>query len=114
MAAGHQARVLTQEELAVLQSDTECVSDFKRNKLEAEARKNWDLFYKRNSTNFFKDRHWLTREFPELVQAITEVSSVYLYTCTCVNGRLCSCPLECGDPFSWKRDVEWATHCFLY
>uniref|UniRef100_UPI0031B8B38C tRNA N(3)-methylcytidine methyltransferase METTL6 n=1 Tax=Homo sapiens TaxID=9606 RepID=UPI0031B8B38C len=31
-----------------------------------EAQKNWDLFYKRNSTNFFKDRHWTTREFEEL------------------------------------------------
>ena len=38
-------------------------------KLEHEARKNWDLFYKRNTTHFFKDRHWLTREFPQLVEA---------------------------------------------
>ena len=25
------------------------------------------MFYKRNQTNFFKDRHWTTREFEELV-----------------------------------------------
>ncbi|KAG8009771.1 Methyltransferase-like protein 6 [Nibea albiflora] len=42
------------------------VSDFKQLKLEREAQKNWDLFYKRNTTNFFKDRHWTTREFEEL------------------------------------------------
>lgn len=42
------------------------MSDFKQQKLEKEAQKNWDLFYKRNSTNFFKDRHWTTREFEEL------------------------------------------------
>ena len=37
------------------------------NKLETDARKNWDLFYKRNETKFFKDRHWTTREFQELI-----------------------------------------------
>lgn len=42
------------------------VSHFKQMKLEKEAQKNWDLFYKRNTTNFFKDRHWTTREFEEL------------------------------------------------
>jgi len=29
-------------------------------KYEKDARKNWDLFYKRNSTHFYKDRHWLS------------------------------------------------------
>ena len=33
------------------------MSDFKQNKLEKEAQKNWDLFY---TTNVFKDRHWTT------------------------------------------------------
>ncbi|XP_077454289.1 tRNA N(3)-cytidine methyltransferase METTL6 isoform X2 [Stigmatopora argus] len=42
------------------------VSTFKQMKLEKEAQKNWDLFYKRNTTNFFKDRHWTSREFDEL------------------------------------------------
>lgn len=49
-----------------LQNDSVLVSEFKRLKLETDAQKNWDLFYKRNSTNFFKDRHWTTREFEEL------------------------------------------------
>ena len=26
----------------------------------------WDIFYRNNSGNFFKDRNWLLREFPQL------------------------------------------------
>ena len=66
---GHCARKLTQEERESLERDCVLVSDFKRGKLEQEAKKNWDLFYKRNNTHFFKDRHWITREFPELLDA---------------------------------------------
>nr|XP_014343035.1 PREDICTED: methyltransferase-like protein 6 isoform X2 [Latimeria chalumnae] len=63
---GHRARTLTAEEVQKLERDTVLLSEFKQMKLEKEAQKNWDLFYKRNSTNFFKDRHWTTREFEEL------------------------------------------------
>lgn len=59
-------RELTEEEKQKLQNDTQLVSDFKCQKLEKEALKNWDLFYKRNTTNFYKDRHWTKREFQEL------------------------------------------------
>nr|XP_048694684.1 tRNA N(3)-methylcytidine methyltransferase METTL6 isoform X3 [Caretta caretta] len=63
---GHNARTLSPEEAEKLARDQVLVSDFKKLKLEKEAQKNWDLFYKRNSTNFFKDRHWTTREFEDL------------------------------------------------
>ncbi|EDV54964.1 methyltransferase-like protein 6 [Drosophila erecta] len=43
------------------------VPEFKANKLEIDAQRNWDIFYKRNETRFFKDRHWTTREFQELL-----------------------------------------------
>lgn len=66
-------RVLTQGEMDRLGVERTLVSDFKQMKLEREAQKNWDLFYKRNATNFFKDRHWTTREFEEL-NACREVS----------------------------------------
>ena len=62
----HSARSLSQEEIRRLENDKKLVSEFKQMKLENEARKNWDLFYKRNTTNFFKDRHWTSREFYEL------------------------------------------------
>lgn len=48
---------------------------FQQQKLEKEAQRNWDLFYKRNTVNFFKDRHWIHREFPELA-ATGEVASM--------------------------------------
>lgn len=73
------ARGLTREELDRLGSERTLVSDFKQMKLEREAQKNWDLFYKRNTTNFFKDRHWTTREFEEL-KACREVRSITLIT----------------------------------
>ena len=71
---GHRLKRLTDEEVSILESDREVVSAFRRDKLEKDAKKNWDLFYKRNSTHFFKDRHWITREFPELLQALEEVT----------------------------------------
>ncbi|XP_060684158.1 tRNA N(3)-methylcytidine methyltransferase METTL6-like [Hemiscyllium ocellatum] len=63
---GQKGRILTSEEAEKLMKDQTLVSNFKQKKLESDAQKNWDLFYKRNSTNFFKDRHWTTREFEEL------------------------------------------------
>eukprot|EP00198_Chlamydomonas_reinhardtii_P008377 XP_001697714.1 predicted protein [Chlamydomonas reinhardtii] len=33
---------------------------------EAQAGKYWDMFYRRNTTKFFKDRHYLHKEFPDL------------------------------------------------
>lgn len=60
-------RLLSEEEKRKIADNTKLVSDFKQKKLEKEAQKNWDLFYKRNATNFFKDRHWTTAEFKELL-----------------------------------------------
>ncbi|XP_062254893.1 tRNA N(3)-methylcytidine methyltransferase METTL6 [Platichthys flesus] len=56
----------TREEVDGPGGERTLVSGFKQMKLEKEAQKNWDLFYKRNTTNFFKDRHWTCREFEEL------------------------------------------------
>lgn len=51
------------------------MSEFKQKKLEEEAKKHWDKFYLRNETRFFKDRHWTTREFEELVGQDLRLSS---------------------------------------
>lgn len=39
-----------------------------------ECVKSWDKFYKRNSSNFFLDRHWIDKEFKELVSSGRETS----------------------------------------
>jgi hypothetical protein len=47
--------VLSQEELEKLQKqNSRIVSAFSALKLEKNALKNWDIFYKRNETRFFK------------------------------------------------------------
>lgn len=59
---------LSLEEKAKLEEQNKrMVPEFKANKLEIDAQRHWDLFYKRNETRFFKDRHWTTREFQELL-----------------------------------------------
>ena len=42
------------------------VSNFKREKYEKEAMRNWNRFYNRNKDNFFKDRNWSVKEMQEL------------------------------------------------
>lgn len=59
---------LTLEEMQLLEiQNSRLVSEYKASQLELNARKHWDLFYKRNDNRFFKDRHWTTREFTELL-----------------------------------------------
>ncbi|KDO25894.1 hypothetical protein SPRG_08835 [Saprolegnia parasitica CBS 223.65] len=52
--------------LELLNQDKKVVPAFWQEKYEREAAKSWDLFYKRNSTNFYKDRHYLHVVFPDL------------------------------------------------
>lgn len=50
----------------ILAQDSSQISEFWQRKYKNEAGKNWDKFYNRNATNFYKDRHWTDREFEEL------------------------------------------------
>eukprot|EP00026_Physarum_polycephalum_P009669 Phypoly_transcript_09800.p1 GENE.Phypoly_transcript_09800~~Phypoly_transcript_09800.p1 ORF type:complete len:290 (+),score=45.66 Phypoly_transcript_09800:75-944(+) len=43
------------------------VPEFYKGKYEKLANKYWDKFYTNHTTHFFKNRHWIEREFPELV-----------------------------------------------
>jgi SAM-dependent methyltransferase len=44
------------------------MSAFWKQRLEQNAALNWDEFYKRHRTNFFKDRHYMSDEFTELTR----------------------------------------------
>jgi methyltransferase-like protein 6 len=60
-------RVITTDEYDCLYSletqERQQVSVFKQDQYDKNAQKHWDQFYKRNTSNFFKDRHWTLREF---------------------------------------------------
>ncbi|KAK5663006.1 hypothetical protein OQA88_6420 [Cercophora sp. LCS_1] len=47
------------------------VSDFDKYRFNSDPAKWWNLFYKNNTANFFKDRKWLQQEFP-ILDKITE------------------------------------------
>lgn len=57
----------TDDILKLSNQNSRKVSDHAARMLELNAKRHWDLFYKRNETRFFKDRHWTTREFQELL-----------------------------------------------
>lgn len=66
---GHVAKRLTSHEVEKMrEQDSRLVTELRASQIEKDSRKNWDLFYKRNDTRFFKDRHWTTREFQELLE----------------------------------------------
>lgn len=53
----HESAQLSDEIKIILEKqNSRMVSDFQANKLETHAAKNWDMFYKRNETRFFKNR----------------------------------------------------------
>lgn len=50
------------------------VSEFDCKRFNENPAKYWDLFYKHNRENFFKDRQWLKIEFPDLFK-VTEADA---------------------------------------
>lgn len=81
-------KVLSTEEQQMLdQQNSRLVTEFKANQLEANAHKHWDIFYKRNDTRFFKDRHWTTREFQELIDEADNDSKRVLLEVGCGVGN---------------------------
>ena len=70
---------LTEDQLQALSlQDRNRCEEFRAEKFQKESKKHWDLFYKRNETRFFKDRHWTTREFQELLKIDSDGQKVLM------------------------------------
>ncbi|XP_068081723.1 tRNA N(3)-methylcytidine methyltransferase METTL6 isoform X2 [Anabrus simplex] len=107
-AFNYQARELTDEERLLLEKqNSRLVTGYQAAKLERDAKKYWDLFYKRNDTRFFKDRHWTTREFEELLGATTCSSTRVLLEVGCGVGNFLFPLIEEGlDLFVYACDIS--------
>ncbi|MCO5588797.1 hypothetical protein L7F22_042756 [Adiantum nelumboides] len=57
---------------------TNLVSEFWREKYEKDAKKYWELFYKRNSNKFFKDRHYLHKEWGKYFEKVAPPANAKL------------------------------------
>ncbi|XP_034243186.1 tRNA N(3)-methylcytidine methyltransferase METTL2 [Thrips palmi] len=55
-----------QAQMKVAENSEKLVPEENRQKFEDDANKYWDSFYNNHQNRFFKDRHWLFTEFPEL------------------------------------------------
>ncbi|CAH0747749.1 unnamed protein product [Diatraea saccharalis] len=75
----HRLKELSEEDKKRLESqNSRLIPEAKAAKLEREAKRHWDIFYKRNETKFFRDRHWTTREFQELINFDPQENVVFL------------------------------------
>lgn len=59
----------------ILEQEKQVMTPAMYEKLEKEAKRNWDIFYKNNKTNFYKDRHYIKFEFSELADSMAALPS---------------------------------------
>lgn len=75
----HRLKTLTDDEKNRLElQNSRLIPEAKAMRLEKDAKRHWDIFYKRNETKFFRDRHWTTREFQELINFDPHTEITYL------------------------------------
>lgn len=59
---------LKQFQESIKQQKENPVPEFNKTEYNSKPKKYWDLFYKNNRENFFKDRKWLQIEFPSIFE----------------------------------------------
>lgn len=61
---------LTSEDIVtaqeIINQDSSHLASHIQQKFETQAHKMWEVFYRNNGNRFFKDRHYILREFPEI------------------------------------------------
>ena len=65
---------MTESATQILDKETNLMAPLMYEKLERDAKRNWDIFYKNNKTNFYKDRHYIKFEFSEMSDRIKELN----------------------------------------
>ncbi|KAJ4839922.1 hypothetical protein Tsubulata_040987 [Turnera subulata] len=70
----------TSQKLQIYSTSNSGVSPFWREKYEKDAKKYWDIFYKRHQDKFFKDRHYLDKEWGQYFTG-TDIKSVLEIGC---------------------------------
>ncbi|KAL2317935.1 hypothetical protein Fmac_031811 [Flemingia macrophylla] len=65
MASGEQKAPCQTQRLQIYPNTNSGVTPFWKEKYEREAKRYWDVFYKRHKDRFFKDRHYLDKEWGE-------------------------------------------------
>lgn len=60
------AEQIEQFEIDISKQKENPVSQFYKDEYNNKPKKYWDIFYKNNRENFFKDRKWLEIEFPDI------------------------------------------------
>ncbi len=87
---------ISPEELARLAADKP-IRAYLAGKFESDAKRHWDIFYRNHRTNFFKDRHWLEREFEPLGIAARNKTPAVLLEIGCGVGNAVF-PLLASNP----------------
>jgi tRNAThr (cytosine32-N3)-methyltransferase len=57
---------IEQFQISISKQKENPVSEFYKSEYNSKPKKYWDIFYKNNRENFFKDRKWLQIEFPDI------------------------------------------------